>query len=533
MKYQEFNPLDYEHIIKEYGVSTLCAKVLASNSLNEKQYQQIFSEPCLSNPFDAIGIIEIVDRFKKAKEMNEKVLVCGDYDADGICATAILYQALQKYGITCGYYIPNRFKEGYGLNANTVHLAKEKGYSLLITVDNGVKSFEAAALASELDIELIITDHHSYEDLPSHSLFLHPQLMGDHFIGMSGAGLSLMMSRALIGEDKLATILAGVATIGDVMPLWNENRSIVRFAIQYLKEGHGKSIQRLLKRGSDWDETTISFQVVPKLNVTGRLSDIANANITVRYLLSNDENEIIKCAKQIEELNELRKIKSEEMSRKAYSMVDPKYSFQVIYDEDFHEGLVGLVAGKLANELHKTVMILTRKEDELRGSIRSMGDVDLRDFFDPCKELFHAYGGHKKAAGVGFAKDQLKSIRDFVNEAMDKLEVQEDIIIDYIGVDFNKIDQKEVISLRELAPFGEGFRLPIFAIKQSDDMKMKSMSSGKHLKWENEMVDILYFNQGKMMPELKMRKDMTFFGSLSLSTFMNRTKINMIVQDIT
>ncbi|MEG0958570.1 MAG: DHH family phosphoesterase [Erysipelotrichaceae bacterium] len=532
MKYQACEYLNYLDIMKKYNTNELVAKVIASKHLSIEQMNQLFVVPKLSDPMLVTGIKQIVDRLHQALLKQEQILVCGDYDADGICATSIIVKALKQYGLTCGYYIPNRFKEGYGLNEQTVHLAKEKGYKILLTVDNGVKSLKAASLCKSLGMGLIISDHHSYDEIPPCDYFLHPTLMQPLFQSMSGAGVALLLSRALIGEDKLSIILAGIATIGDVMPLWDENRSIVRLAIEYLKEGYALPIQKLVKHDAEWNETLIAFQVVPKLNATGRLSDIANANMTVRYLLSENESEIMKCSKQINDLNELRKIKSEEMNRKAYTMVKEEYPFQVIYDADFHEGLLGIVAGKLSENLNRPVMVLTRKDKQLKGSIRARGDLDLTSFFEPCIDLFDAYGGHKSAAGISIDLDNFKTMRSYINETMKQITIHDDLILDYIPLTVSELNIQNIASLSMLSPFGQGFSQPLFSIKASDDMVLKSMSQGKHLKWSNDMIDLLYFNQGQQLNKLKMKQDFCFIGTLSLNQFANRIHINMIVQDL-
>lgn len=532
MIYQKGDDTNYIEIMNRYNTSDLVAKVLASKALSEDQLKQLFSLPKLSDPFKATGVKAIVERLKQAVENKDKILICGDYDADGICATAIMVKACKQIGLTCGYYIPNRFMEGYGLNEKTVRLAKEKDYQILLTVDNGVKSVKAAKLCRELGMEIIISDHHNYDELPECDYFLHPSLMPSFFQSLSGAGVALLLSRALIGEDSTSLILAGIATIGDVMPLWDENRNIVRLAIQSLNEGKCLPIQMLDTHQEEWNETRIAFQIVPKLNATGRLSDLANANMTVRYLLSDKEDEIIKFSKQMNELNELRKIKTEEMNRKAYPLVKSEYPFQVIYDETFHEGLIGIVAGKLSEKLNRPVMVLTRKEDELKGSIRSRGDLDLRTFFEPCQHLFNAYGGHKSAAGISISIDQFKPLRHYINETMKDIFIQDDTVAEYISINLSQLDVNKVASLKQIAPFGQGFLPPLFAIQASDDMNLKTMSQGKHLKWENNEIDLLYFNQGEHYNEWKRKHNFRFVGSLSINRFANREKINMMVQDL-
>lgn len=532
MNYQAYEEKNIEEYQNRFQMGRLCARVLAAHQLNEEQLKEVLNPPKLCDPFEADGLKAVIDRLYTARDHKEKVLICGDYDADGICATAIAYHALSKAGIACGYYIPNRFREGYGLHPHTVEMAKEKGYTLLITVDNGVKAYEAAKKAAELGLELIITDHHTVEgDLPVCSMFLHPQKMGKPFETLSGAGVAFELSRALIGEDDEMLILACVAAIGDVMPLWQESRAIVRMGIAALNRGLGMAIQKLANQMGTWDETKISFQVVPKLNVTGRLADMANANMTVRYLLSQNRDELSKCSKQIGDLNELRKIKSEEMTHKAMNLVDDQYLFQVLHDDSFHEGLTGLVAGKLANQLQKPVMILSGTE-HLRGSIRSYGNLNLNEFFQDGQPLFDAYGGHPKAAGLGFDRDALKQVQKFVNQKMDQLDISDEEVREYLPLQDGNLTLSQVQELQRLKPFGEGFSPVLFAYRMKPDMKPKTMSEGKHIKWSNDQLEVVKFNCANQIPAWKKRDDLMFYGTLSISAFRGNQKISLMAEDI-
>ncbi len=296
-------------------------------------------------------------------------------------STAILVDALRRYGIQAGFYIPNRFAEGYGLQKHTVQLAHEKGYRLLITVDNGVKAFDALLEAQRLGLDVIVTDHHAMEEEVPCKILLHPFLMGYRFETLSGAGVALTVARALKMDTKDHVVFACVAAIADVMELRQETRAIVQLGLQYLKEGACMPIQLLVKeRFPKWDENLIAFQVVPKLNTTGRLADMANANNTVRYLLSGNMQQIQHVAEQIKQLNEKRKTMSDQMVQVARTLVRPEYRFQLLFHDSFHEGMAGLVAGKLSEELQIPVMVAAQREQMFKGSIRSLDLLDLTTF---------------------------------------------------------------------------------------------------------------------------------------------------------
>lgn len=522
-----------ENIQKTFHLSSLCARVLASKKLQDEEITELLKEPELTDPFKAKGVKEIVDRLYEAKVKQEKVLVCGDYDADGICSTTILYDALQRYGISCGFYIPNRFKEGYGLQTHTVEMADEKGYSLLITVDNGVKAFAALQEAAKRNLDVIVTDHHTMDESFPCLYLLHPFEMGEQFHTLSGAGVALILSRALLGEVKEHVVLACVAAIADVMPLWKETRDIVKLGIQYLKQGICQPVQMLVKdRYPQWDETLISFQVVPKLNTTGRLADMVNANNTVRYLMLQNLEEIQKVSKQIHELNERRKVMSNEMVMVAKSLIHPEYKFQLLFHESFHEGMAGLVAGKLSDELQQPVMVAAQRDTMFKGSIRSGGMLDLTTFFDDCQDALSAYGGHKAAAGIGFPYEKKQYIQDYVNEKMEHVEIHTDLKYDVIQGCAKDLTIQEVESLTRLAPFGCGFKEPLLYFPKLPIQSSKILSNGMHMKWSiDEKCDAMYFHCSDQIEEFSEKKSISFIGTLSINAFMGRKKVNIFVTE--
>lgn len=522
-----------EEIQNKFQLSSLCARVLASKQLQDDEIEELLKKPNLADPFSAKGVKEIADRLYEAKIKKEKVLVCGDYDADGICSTAILYDALRRYGITCGFYIPNRFKEGYGLHKHTVEMADDKGYTLLITVDNGVKAFEALEEAKKRNLDVIVTDHHSMDEEFPCLYLLHPFEMGERFDTLSGAGVALVLSRALLGEVKEHVVLACVAAIADVMPLRRETRDIVKLGIEYLKQGICQPIQNLVKdRYPKWDEMLIAFQVVPKLNTTGRLADMVNANNTVRYLILSNLEEIQNVSKQIHELNEQRKVMSNEMIEVAKSLIHPEYQFQLLFHDSFHEGMAGLVAGKLSDELQQPVMVVAKREAMFKGSIRSGGLLDLTTFFNGCQNDLSAYGGHKAAAGIGFASEKKQTIQDYVNSKMKHLEIKSDLKYDVIQGCERDLSIKEVESLQRLAPFGCGFEEPLLYFPELAVSGYKPLSNGQHIKWNiQEQCEAMYFNCHKKIDDAASRTTINFIGTLRINAFMGRKKVNIFVTE--
>lgn len=529
----QLNQEEIERIQTNFHVSALCAKVLASKQLSDLEIMKYLKEEELCDPMEVHGVKESIALFKETKAKNEKVLVCGDYDSDGICATAILFDALCKFGITAGFYIPNRLKEGYGLHPHTVEMAHEKGYQVLVTVDNGVKALPALLTAKQYGMKVIVTDHHSVEEEVPCDIFVHPSLMKEEFQVLCGAGIALQLARALIQEDPLHVVLACVASIADVMTMKYETRAIVKKGIWYLNQGVCPPLQEMRKNSYvRWDESEIAFSIVPKLNATGRLAERANANNTVKFLLSQSKVVIQSFAKQLDALNELRKELSQTMVEQARTMKQTK-TFQILYDPSFHEGIIGLVAGKLSEEWNQPVMVLSLQEGMLKGSIRSQGKVDLRTFFDDCKPLLSAYGGHKEAAGIALPYQNLTALCDYVWDKMETTKILETETIDAIEVDPIELSVEEIESLRVLAPFGHGFEEPLFVLHEPKIHFATTLKDGLHLKWSlQKEMECLLFHAKEKEKDLLHEPSLDFIGHLKVSSFMGRKKMNLFVNEL-
>lgn len=523
MKINELDISNYEYIQEKYQLSTLCAKILASKNFSDSEIEElIYTEYSLLS-LDLSFMEPIVDRIQLAKYNNEKIMICGDYDCDGICATTILYDTLKRMDIDVGYYIPNRFIDGYGVNVNTIKLAHEKGYSLIITVDNGVGATQALSYAKELGMDIILSDHHNYdEDNLVYDYFVHPNVLAKPYQGMCGAGIALLFSLACIGYIENHVILAGIATIGDIVPLKHINRSLVKESIKLLNENKFLAIQCLENDKKQWNETKIAFQIVPKINSVGRLANIANVNQLPKFLLSENINVVNDFVVKLNQVNETRKEISGNMSNKASMQIQDE-PFLILYDESFHEGINGIVASKFNNELQKPVMCLSANDGLLKGSIRS-NTIDLRTFFKDCSCLV-SYGGHKEAAGISFAIEDLNTVKSYIQEHMIE---QEEVIIDCIHTTINNLSVEEVESLTQLAPFGCGFELPLIAITDRVQKKI-ALSKGKHMKYVTSTIEFLKFNCENTLQEVNEQDIVTFVGKLSINEFNHKKTVNMIV----
>ena len=508
-----------------YDLNTIVKEHYHLNDIEFEKLQTIE----LSNPKTLTNIESCLNILRDILVKKEKILIVGDYDCDGICATAILCRAFSRVGLDYGFYIPNRLTEGYGLNISIIEKAIEKGYKNIITVDNGVKALDAMEFASKNNIRLIITDHHTYEleDIKC-DCFLHPFLNDDEFYNCSGAGIALQIARCMIPNDKEIVCYASLAAIADCMNVTRENRNIIKKGIQYLNEGCCRTLHALKNKPQDtFNMKMMSFSIIPKINAMGRLCDCVNVNNAVRYLLLEDLNAIYNSATQINQVNELRKEKTSEMDKIAQELLQGK-DFEIISHKDFHEGIVGLLASKLSNQYQKPFIVLSEDENKYKGSIRSIEGLNLIKYFNDFKD-FDKFGGHSQAAGVTISKDKINNLIEYVN--------QHDIILDELDnsiyceqVHEQALNIKDAQKYLSLEPFGNGFEEINFYIENIQIQNKTNLSNGKYTKIQStNNITYLFFKQDL---QDKIKNNMNIIGKLSINEFRGNYDINIIVDDI-
>ena len=463
MKY-EIEQIDGTSISNKYHLSSLVSKVLTKANLDDSKILEILDTDDTLSTSKSKCVTEACVRILKAKENKEKVFVGGDYDTDGICSTAIMKDILDKLEIENGYYIPNRFKEGYGLSGKTVELAYKKGYTLIITVDNGVKAFDAIEKANELGIDIIVTDHHQIDKEVNATIVVHPNYMEKEYANLSGAGVVLELSRNLLGEIDKHTALACIALIGDVMPFWLETRKIIRKGCKLIQKGVLPSVSSLLSKG-EVDETAIAFQVVPKLNSVARLKDESNVNTLVPFLLSDNLKVISDYKTALNKVNDKRKALSSAMVSKAETLIDHDKSMLVIYDDSFDEGLAGLVAGRIAATQKKPCIILTSGEEKIKASGRSIPGFNLFEFFNVGFDEFTEFGGHEQAVGFSFNKDDLDRVKEKILTKFESLSTNSEAVDKVIALEDLDITIDAIEDLNMLKPIPKEFNKLKFGVK--------------------------------------------------------------------
>ena len=393
---------NYNEYMQKYSIHSLLAKIFAQREYNEQDVQGHTSKRLIYHDFSLFLDADLVlDRIQEALENDEKICIYGDYDCDGILSTAILVQAFLELGKKVGYHIPNRFEDGYGLNKERVQQMYEKGYSLLITVDNGIKAYEAIDLANELGIDVIVIDHHDYDELPDACAIIHTKMSPDYpFKEICGGFLAYKLASSLLGKhDKYLFSLAAITTISDMMPLVDENKSLVSRGLQFMNEEKYLQLELLIGENQKYNTTTLGFNIAPKINSFGRLPELVNPNHLVRYFLKDvDQKFAIQISQYAKKINSKRQSLTNEQYKNILEN-SQKDEFLYSYNQEVHEGIVGLIAGKYTHEFQKPsfVMKYDEKNEVYRGSARSIESIPLNQIFDDLKDYFVQYGGHALA----------------------------------------------------------------------------------------------------------------------------------------
>ena len=459
-------------------------------------------------------------RILQAIKNNEKIFIYGDYDCDGIMATSIMVKTFKKMGYSnFGYYVPSRYIDGYALNMKRVLEAKEKGYSLIITVDNGVSQIEEVQKAKELGIDVIITDHHEFGlSLPEAYCILHPKLSKISNIITSGGAVAFFLSYALLGKiDHYLLSLAGVSIISDMMEIKQYNRDLVRLALYYINEEKYMSLFSLAEN-DQIDETTISSTIAPKINSIGRIVEDTTINRLVKYFVSDNRDEIINIGSYILAIHAKRKEITKNLVS-SFSMLDENKPGIVLVIEA-QEGLAGLLANQLLNKYQKPTIIFT--SDSLdktmyRGSIRSKEGFNITKAIDSLQKYIINGGGHALAGGIEIKKDDLEPFKNDFYALCEKYQFAS-IEKEYIDINIDEINEQNYQILRTLAPFGMSFDEPLFIVKNFPTSHLTFMSANKHISTTIVGgVRLVGFNISKS--SLEKYNNVSLIGKMSKSSF--------------
>ncbi len=486
---------DFQRIGKKFGVNQVTARIIRNRGLTEDEQIDRFLNGTPEELYDP----ELLKNMNRAVELlagkiaeKKPIRVIGDYDADGVCAAFILHKGLTEAGARADTAIPHRVRDGYGLNEQLVEEAWQEGIDTIITCDNGIAASPQIALAKEKGMTVIVTDHHEipYEEtdgerrflLPPADVVVDPKQEGDAypFKGICGAVVAFKVITGLyrrLGlkdrEELLAELLelAAFATVCDVMELLDENRIIVRYGLEHMRHTRNQGLRALMEvNGVDRDKMsayTIGFVMGPCMNATGRLDTAVRA---LKLLQTEDRAEAVKAAMQLKELNDSRKAMTEDYVKQALRLVEEEGLDEdrvlVIYLPGCHESLAGIIAGRVRERYYKPVFVLTRGEEGAKGSGRSIEEYHMYEEMTKVNHLFTRYGGHKMAAGLSLAEENVEEFRRQINQVctLTPEQMEEKIHID-VPMPISYLSYTLVEELQRLEPFGNGNPRPLFAQK--------------------------------------------------------------------
>lgn len=554
----EVRPLDKERaaaFAQTYGVPFFLAMLMNIRGLDDAAHLREFlgeGEP-LSDPFLLKDMDKAAARITRAVDNMEKIAVYGDYDADGVTSTAMLYSYLETRGADVIFYIPQREGEGYGMNIGAVEYLKEQGVSLIVTVDNGISSVQEVARANELGIDVVVTDHHRPQAILPDAVAVVDAYRPDdtspykHF---SGVGIAFKLLMALEDgagdvEDLLEAYsdLAAIGTIGDIVPLTGENRTLIRAGLERLSQSDRPGVQALLENagiaGKALTSTNVAFTLVPRINATGRMGAPERA---VRLLISGYEEEAEVLSEEICADNEERRRVEAEIAEAAFADIEAKGYMKdrvvVVDGENWHHGVIGIVASRVTERCGKPCMIISRGETEAKGSGRSIEGFSLFEAICACGDLLVKFGGHPMAAGITLKPENIEAFRKRINQYAAEHFPQMPTQTVTLDCKLNPaaLSVSMAQSLTQLEPFGNGNPQPVFGLFNMELSNVTPVGGGGHLRLTLEkngaVITAMRFNTKPEELPYHIGDKIDLAVQLEAREFRGQPSLTVIVRDM-
>ena len=553
IKYNWIYPNYDENFIKElesYSISENIAKILnARNITDMTSVKKYFSDEYEEgyDPFLMHDMQKAVDRINEAIENEERILVYGDYDADGITSTVLLVETLISMGANVSSYIPNRFEEGYGPNKEAFTKIIDSGITLIITVDNGIAGVEEVDLANELGCDVIVTDHHKIQDtIPNAYAIIHPEHPeGNYpFKKLAGVGVAFKLAHALleIFPDFLLDLVA-IGTIADMVSITDENRIFVKQGLELINEDPRIGLKMLLElSGIDTkiDEQTVGFYIAPKLNSIGRMD---SAKLGLTFLMAEEPVTARALAEQIEQYNIQRKQITEDIVKDVINKIENSEKKQknvIMVSGEYHEGVLGIVASNIVEKYQKPVFIMNEKEGVLKGSARSIFDFNIYIAMNKISDLFLAFGGHTLAAGFSFEKSNFEKIEEFLDKEFEEFKQNNDLKANKnidIVTSLEDISYQFLNSLDALKPYGMDFEKPTVLIENAMVLNKTHFGSEKQylrLTIADEVgnLDCITFKDSVTFDKVEKNDIIDLLCNIDKNNFNGRTKLQAHIIDI-
>ena len=536
------------------GIAPFLAMLLSIRGFDTAYKIDTFlnDEPQIADPFEIKDMDKAVKRITKAVENFERICVYGDYDADGVTSTALLFSYLEAIDANVMYYIPSREDEGYGLNCNAIDYLKEQNVSLIVTVDNGIASVEEIAYAKKLDIDVLVTDHHAPPEILPEAcavVDLHQKDCKSKFKMLSGVGVAFKLVLAMEGEyaDILSLLenyadLVCIGTIGDIVSLTDENRDFVKFGLKLLENSDRVGIRALLKQAGLFnkplDATNISFGVVPRINAAGRLG---LAGDCVTLFLTDSEEEADYIAQRLGTDNTKRKEIENSILSEINSMIldNPKLVMDkviVLDGENWHQGVIGIVAARVKEAYGKPTIIITRDGEFAKGSGRSIEGFSLYDAINSCENYLSHCGGHPMAVGVNLESKNIDKFRKSINKYCSEIVMPYDTLCIDCKLNPAMLDVSLVHTLDELEPFGAGNPKPVFGLYNMTIADLTPLKDNKYIRLtltrNNSKIQVMSFSVSPAEFPFKVGDIIDLAVTLDVNEYKGIEYLTVILKDV-
>lgn len=543
-EFYEKNSEEIIDIAKKHNISELLTKILVNRGITDDKEIDTFLNPTRNDFYDPYLMPDMdkaVERIIKAVNNQEKVMIYGDYDVDGITSITVLKKFLEERGLKTGHYIPNRLEEGYGLNENAIRSIAEQKYTLMITVDCGISGIGEVELANQLGIETIITDHHEQsESLPNAYAIINAKRKDSQypFRGLAGCGAVFKLIQAIslrLGLEEKEFLkyldIVCVGTISDIVPLVDENRVIAKLGLKLVAQTRNIGLRELILQSGykKIDSNTISFGVAPRINACGRMGYQEEA---LDLFLTNNIEEARKITARLNSYNLERQTKEKDIFEQAIKELEKedieKLNTIVLSGDNWHHGVIGIVASKLTEKFYKPTILICFEDNIGKGSGRSLPGFDLHEALVETSAYLEKYGGHEMAVGLSLKKEKYNDFKLAFEEIAKSKNIQQ--IIPVIKIDSiitaKDVNKKTIQDLEMLEPFGEKNKNPIFVYKNLKIDSIRALSEGKHLKLtlkdDNLLINAIGFNLGYLSEEYLIGDKIDIAGNLEINKYGRR-----------
>jgi single-stranded-DNA-specific exonuclease len=551
------DPALVSRLARELKTSDILARLLINRGIRDAETGHAFLNPNVANlhdPFLMRDMREAVDCVLRAVEQKKKILIYGDYDVDGTTSTVILKKALSLIGADVSYYIPERLKDGYGLREDAMDTAKAQGYELIISVDTGIRACQVVEHARALGLDIIITDHHLPEEgLPRANAVLNPKRTDCSYPdkNLAGVGVAFKLAQALLvetGRHRLVESfikVAAIGTIADVVPLVGENRIIARYGLEGLRAPNNIGLRALLEvvglTGKAVSCFDVGFRLGPRINAVGRM---AGASAAVDLFDAADAQAAMRIALAMDEQNAARQQTEADILAQALAQIesDPSISAShvaVIAGEGWHRGVIGIVASRIVERIHRPTIIISVENGLGHGSGRSIRTFHLLDCLTSCADLFERFGGHSHAAGIVVRADRIEELRRRLNEYARRALTRDDLI-PVIETDCEIQLRQTTLELTEelshLEPYGPGNPQPVFEAHGVQIVQAPRVMKEKHLKFRalqgSKWIDCVWWGQSERAAEIFPGDRVSLAFTISENTFNDNTQVQITVRDL-